>query len=128
MGSQFIIGKNSYTKFQSLDTTLNFLDKQLELSMPLITGVKLSLAKDKSLQIYVGKQINLKDYTEEKYLRHKFDIPVDTIASLAVLGYERACLLNYKKYEPVLVGVSKEDVIVPDYYSLRDNIKNYLQS
>ena len=128
MGSQFIIGKNSYTKFQPLDTTLNFLDKQLELSMPLITGVKLNLTKDKSLQIYVGKQINLKDYTEEKYLRHKFDIPVDTIASLAVLGYERACLLNYKKYEPVLVGVSKEDVIVPDYYSLRDNIKNYLQS
>lgn len=127
MGSQFIIGKNSYTKLQPLASTLPFLDKQLELSVPLITGVKLCLKKGESLQIYVGKQINLKDYTEEKYLRHKFDIPVDTIASLAVEGYDRACLLNYKKYEPVLVGVSESDLIVPDYYSLRDNIKSYLQ-
>ena len=116
MGSQFIIGKNSYTKLQPLASTLPFLNKQLELSVPLITGVKLCLKKGEFLQIYVGKQINLKDYTEEKYLRHKFDIPVDTIASLAVEGYD-----------PVLVGVNERDLIVPDYYSLRDNIKSYLQ-
>ena len=109
-----------------MQENLAFLDKQLHLSIPLITGADIC-SKKKKIKIYVGKEINLKEYSKETYLREKFDISLETLADIAVQGYDRACLLNYKKYDQVIIGVEEDALIVPDYFALKTNIMNSYQ-
>jgi len=56
-------------------------------------------------------------YIEELF--EKYNITLNDIADVAVLGYDRVCLLNFKKYDQVMVGVDKNSIIVPDYYALK---------
>ena len=56
----------------------------------------------------------------KRELLEKFDISMAELADVATLGYERACLLNFKKYDQVLIGVLEDDLIVPDYYALKN--------
>ena len=120
------IGVSSWTEKNSMQENLAFLDKQLLLSIPLITGADIC-SKKKKIKIYVGKEINLKEYSKETYLREKFVIPLETLADIAVQGYDRACLLNYKKYDQVIIGVEEDALIVPDYFALKTNIMNSYQ-
>lgn len=120
------IGVSSWTEKNSMQENLAFLDKQLHLSIPLITGADIC-SKKKKIKIYVGKEINLKEYSKETYLREKFDISLETLADIAVQGYDRACLLNYKKYDQVIIGVEEDALIVPDYFALKTNIVNSYQ-
>ena len=120
------IGVSSWTEKNSMQENLAFLDKQLHLSIHLITGADIC-SKKKKIKIYVGKEINLKEYSKETYLREKFDISLETLADIAVQGYDRACLLNYKKYDQVIIGVEEDALIVPDYFALKTNIMNSYQ-
>ena len=38
---------------------------------------------------------------------------------LSLKGYSKACLLNFKKYNQIIVGINNEDMIVNDYYDLK---------
>ena len=38
---------------------------------------------------------------------------------IALQGFKRACLLNYKKYDQIIVGVGEKDIVVPDYFALK---------
>ena len=117
MTVRYTLGLNSFTNetkdYQEL------LNKQISLSLPLITGVLILKGKKEEQKIYVGKEINLHCLQKDNYWIKKYDLLLDDLVELALNGYERACLLNYKKYDQVVVGVKKSDIIVPDYYALR---------
>lgn len=120
---EYFIGTTSRTQEFHKQDNLQFLNKQFQLSIPLITGARVIYQENKkefSKKIYVGKEISLKDYRKDKYLLEKFDISMAELADVATLGYERACLLNFKKYDQVLIGVLEDDLIVPDYYALKN--------
>lgn len=119
---QYMVGKNCISEEFGLANNLSFLDKQFQLSIPLITGVRIKYTKNKKHylhKIYVGKEINLKEYIHQDYLLDKYNLEASDIADLGVLGYERACLLNFKKYDQIMVGVDQDSIIVPDYYALK---------
>lgn len=122
------IGKKAYTKEYSLnqDCFLKPLQKQISLSFPLVTSVTLRVKKSKIskdlFSIYVGKELNLKNYND--YYIQKYDLDLDELERLRDAGFERVCLLNYKKYDLVLIGLQKDDIVVPDYYALKRNILN----
>ena len=44
------------------------------------------------------------------------------IIDMALEGFKKACLLNYKKYDQALIGLTEKDVVVPDFYSFRQKI------
>jgi len=119
---QYMVGKSCVSEEFNLSNNLNFLNKQFHLSIPLITGVRIKYTKNKKKylhKIYVGKEIKLKEFIHQEYLLDKYDLDISDIADLGVLGYDRACLLNFKKYDQVMVGVDKNSIIVPDYYALK---------
>ena len=67
----------------------------------------------------VGTEINLLRIGEERYKIAKYNLDLNILADLALHGYSRACLLSYKKYDQIIVGMNKEDIIVPDYFTLK---------
>ncbi len=119
---QYLIGRTTKSLEYPLFKFLDFLNKQLQLSIPLITGVNITYRKNKKeflKRVYVGKEIDLKEYYKDKYIFEKYDISMSDLAEIAVLGYKRACLLNFKKYDQVIVGIDSDAIVVPDYYSLK---------
>ena len=119
---QYIIGKSCVSKDYNFANNMNVLNKQFLLSIPLITGVRIKYKKNKKKylqKIYVGKELYLKDIIREEYLLNKYNLEVSDVADIAVMGYKRACLLNFKKYDQVMVGVDDNSIIVPDYYALK---------
>ena len=64
---------------------------------------------------------------KDNYWIKKYDLILDDLIELVLNGYERACLLNYKKYDQVIVGVCNDDIIVPDYYALRSKLNNEIK-
>lgn len=123
MTIQYMIGTTSVSKKYSYLENINLLKKQLELSIPLITGVRIKKEENQT-KIYVGKEIHLAN--NERYLYEKYGISLENIAEIKVLGYDRACILNFKKYDTVLVGVEKDAIVVPDYFALKNTILNYV--
>lgn len=122
---QYMIGKSSLSEKYPINEHPSILKKQFEISIPLITGAKITYRKHKQNhleKIYVGKEIPLKEIVREEDLLEKYDITLDDLADLAVLGYDRVCLLNFKKYDTVIVGVEKNAIVVPDYYALKNKI------
>lgn len=119
----YIIGKKSYTpKRNVLDKeNLKIIEKQFSLSIPLITGAKIN-DKKKETNIFIGKEIDLKEFFYKKYLLEKYDVSLDMIIDMALEGFKKACLLNYKKYDQALIGLTEKDVVVPDFYSFRQKI------
>ncbi len=121
MKIQYFIGKNSHTKMLPLEN-FDFLEKQFALSIPLITKVTIFLKekkKEKQQSIYVGKEILLTEIKKENSLLEKYGISMEDLADVYALGFKRACLLNFKKYDPILVGMNQEDLVVPDYFALK---------
>ena len=49
----------------------------------------------------------------------KYDISMEDLADLYALGFKRACILNFKKYDTVIVGMNDDDIVVPDYFALK---------
>lgn len=119
----YLVGTSSFTKQMNINEKENvdFINKQLSLSIPLITGVKIEEKKE-TKQIFVGKEISLDHINEKNYWVQKYDIPLEKLTDLLLLGFKRACVLNFKKYDSVIVGVHDEDIVVPDYYALKKMI------
>lgn len=118
---QFYIGKNSLTK-ETKGYPFEFLEKQLSLSIPLITGMIITFQKKKkkwNQRVYVGRELKIQDIQKNPNLLEKYNINLEELADIAVEGYQKVCILNYKKYDSVLVGVKDEDLIVPDYFALK---------
>ena len=121
---QFLIGKNSLTK-ESQVSPFELLEKQLSLSIPLITGMNITFQKKKkkwNQRVYVGRELKIQELQKDPSLLEKYNITIEELADIAVEGYQKVCVLNYKKYDSVLVGVSEEDLIVPDYFALKKYI------
>ena len=120
MKISYVIGTNSYTKEVNLTSneSLEIMNKQLSLSIPLITGAKIK-RKKRVKQIFVGKELSLSSLHKNNFWLQKYDLSLEEVMDIALQGYKRACLLNYKKYDQILVGVHDEDIIVPDYFSLK---------
>ncbi len=116
------VGKTREYSFHN-DNYLKPLHLQHSLSIPLITSITVRAyvskmnRKNDLFSIYVGKELFLNE--ENDYYIKKYDLETSEIKRLQQEGFERVCLLNYKKYDFVLVGLQKEDKVVPDYYSLK---------
>ena len=76
--------------------------------------------KKNLFSIYVGKEIALD--AQSKYYIEKYDLDKEELARFKQRGYERVCLLNFKKYDLILIGLKKQDRVVPDYYALKNNL------
>lgn len=116
----YIIGKSSYTKKINIEDRENIeiMNKQFSLSIPLITGVKIE-NKREIKKIFVGKEIDLQSITTKNYWLEKYELSLEELMEIALQGFKRACLLNYKKYDQIIVGVGEKDIIVPDYFALK---------
>ena len=73
----YLVGTSSFTKQMNINEKENvdFINKQLSLSIPLITGVKIEEKKE-TKQIFVGKEISLDHINENNYWVQKYDIPL----------------------------------------------------
>lgn len=120
------IGNSSFTNWQDI-TNLNIIEKQLNLSIPLITGVKI-LNDNKCLNVFVGKEILLQQFLNNSFWLTKYDLAVEKLIDINLNGFKRACLLNFKKYEQIVVGIDDKDIIVPDYFALKKWLINYINN
>ena len=129
MKISYVIGTNSYTKEVNLTSneSLEIMNKQLSLSIPLITGAKIK-RKKRVKQIFVGKELSLSSLHKNNFWLQKYDLSLEEVMDIALQGYKRACLLNYKKYDHILLRVHDEDIIVPDYFSLKKLVLNEMQN
>jgi len=120
------IGKCAKTKeYQFYNSQfLEPLKKQISISIPLITSATLHSSfehkKQPLFSIYVGKELNT--HCSNNYYLDKYDLDEEELERYRDAGYERVCLLNYKKYDVVLIGLNKEDKVVSDYYALRRDL------
>ena len=119
----YLVGTSSFTKQMNIneEENVDFINKQLSLSIPLITGVKIE-DKKQVKQIFVGKEISLDHINENNYWLQKYDIALEELTDILLQGFKRACILNFKKYDSVIVGVHEKDIVVPDYYALKKMI------
>lgn len=122
------IGSRAKTReyLMTNDNYLKPLEKQSLLSFPLITSItvravsKENHKKNNLFSIYVGKELRL-NATNDYYVS-KYDLDEEELTRLRNEGYDRVCLLNYKKYDLVMVGLNKCDKVVPDYFALRRDV------
>lgn len=122
----FIIGNSSFTKLKYIED-LDIIEKQLKISTPLITGAKI-INNAKCINIFVGKEIGLNHFLNNNYWINKYDLSVEKLIDINLNGFKRACLLNFKKYEQIVIGINDNDVIVPDYYALKKMLINYIKN
>ena len=124
-----VYGIGSHAKTKAYDFAskrfLDPLEKQTRLSFPLITSITIRMMeKDEKIHelfsIYVGKELNLHAYND--YYIQKYELDLEELNHLKKEGYDRVCLLNYKKYDMVLIGLKKQDKVVPDYFHLRKDL------
>ena len=115
---KYHIGENSVTKEYPVTNPIP-INKQLNISLPLITGATIHLPIEKDIKILVGKEIDLNQIALDKPKLEKYDLNLDELADLSLKGYSKACLLNFKKYNQIIVGINNEDMIVNDYYDLK---------
>ena len=68
----YLVGTSSFTKQMNIneEENVDFINKQLSLSIPLITGVKIE-DKKQVKQIFVGKEISLDHINENNYWLQK---------------------------------------------------------
>ncbi len=117
----YLVGKNCQTE-EVTKSPFTFLEKQFSLSIPLITGVcikKRQKKKEEVHNIYVGRELSISDFQKNPVLYEKYNITLEDLADFAVQGYDKVCVLNYKKYDTALVGLSSKDYVVPDYFALK---------
>ncbi|MCI8575498.1 MAG: hypothetical protein HFI09_03420 [Bacilli bacterium] len=127
------IGSKAKTREYLLSSERCFepLQKQNLLSFPLITSITVRATlkdqqrKSKLFSIYVGKELRLDAYND--YYIEKYGLDADELMRFRLEGYERVCLLNYKKYDVVMVGLHEEDKVVPDYFALKRDLAKLKQ-
>ena len=125
MKISYRIGTSAWTK-EYEENPFDLLQKQLKLSIPMITGAKIVKEDGSEKQIFVGRKIDLYFNTNyQTYYADKYDLSIDELIDLYLEGYHSVCLLNYKKYDQVVVGVHEEDEVVSDYYALKEKIKEF---
>lgn len=115
---KYHIGEKSFTKDFPITNPVP-INKQLKISMPLITGATIHLPIDKDVKILIGKEINLDQIALDETKIAKYNLDLDELANLSLQGFNKACLLNFKKYEQIVVGLNNDDVIVSDYFALK---------
>lgn len=115
---KYHIGKNSFTKEYPVTNPVP-INKQLNISLPLITGATIHLPIEKDVKILVGKEINLNQIALDKPKLEEYNLNLDLLADLSLKGYSKACLLNFKKYDQIVVGINNDDMIVNDYNDLK---------
>ncbi len=115
---KYQIGEKCFTKDFPVTNPVPIL-KQLRLSLPLITGATIKLPLKENINILIGKEINLDKISLEKYKIEKYDLNLDQLADLSLKGYKKACLLSFKKYDQIIIGVKEQDIVVADYFSLK---------
>ena len=95
MKISYVIGTNSYTKEVNLTSneSLEIMNKQLSLSIPLITGAKIK-RKKRVKQIFVGKELSLSSLHKNNFWLQKYDLSLEEVMDIALQGYKRACLLS----------------------------------
>ena len=93
----YLVGTSSFTKQMNIneEENVDFINKQLSLSIPLITGVKIE-DKKQVKQIFVGKEISLDHINENNYWLQKYDIALEELTDILLQGFKRACILNFK--------------------------------
>ena len=122
------IGSKAKTReyLLSNENYLKPLEKQSLLSFPLITSItiravsKENKGRNNLFSIYVGKELRLNSTND--YYVSKYDLDEEELIRLRNEGYTRVCLLNYKKYDLVMVGLHKSDRVVPDYFALKRDV------
>ena len=125
MKVQYQIGTKSMTKQMDIDC-LDVVQKQLEISTPMITSAHIQEEDGTTRIIYVGKKIDLHpSTTSQMYFTEKYDLSLEELIDIYLQGYTSVCLLNYKKYDQIVVPMNEYDEVVPDYYALREKIKEY---
>ena len=65
----------------------------------------------------------MESFHQARYYIKRYDISYDDLIDLLLQGYKRVCLLNYKKYDQILVGIEETDEVVPDYFALRTSLE-----
>ena len=98
---KYHIGENSVTKEYPVTNPIP-INKQLNISLPLITGATIHLPIEKDIKILVGKEINLNQIALDKPKLEKYDLNLDELADLSLKEYSKACLLNFKKYNQII--------------------------
>ena len=122
MKIRYQLGTKSYTKDMDLND-YEILQKQLSISMPMITSALITDESGNQRRIYVGKKLNLYPNTNYQiYYTEKYGLSLEELIDLYLNGYSSVCLLNYKKYDQIVVGLKEEDEVVPDYYTLKEKI------
>ena len=125
MKISYRLGTKSWTK-EVEENLFDVLQKQLEISIPMITGAKIVKEDGSEKQILVGKKIDLSFNTNyQTYYTDKYDLSLEELIDLYLEGFRSVCLLNYKKYDPIVVGLREGDEVVSDYYALKEKIKEF---
>ena len=125
MKLSYRLGTKSWTK-EVEENLFDVLQKQLEISIPMITGAKIVKEDGSEKQILVGKKIDLSFNTNyQTYYTDKYDLSLEELIDLYLEGFRSVCLLNYKKYDPIVVGLREGDEVVSDYYALKEKIKEF---
>lgn len=114
------VGTNAKTKefYFSNAEFLKPIETQKQLSFPLITSFTLNIQKEKQegktklFSIYVGKEININQSIF-------YEIDKKEVQELRKNGYKKACLLNYKEDNQILVGLNEQDKVVENYRKLK---------
>lgn len=118
------LGKSKEYSFYN-SSFLSPLQKQLNLTVPLITSITLKVHQREICSIYVGKELFLNSMNE--YYIKKYDLDVEELERFHDAGFERVCLLNYKKYDTFLIGLHKRDQVVSDYYALKRKLEKLMK-
>ena len=125
MKLSYRLGTKSWTQ-EVEENLFDVLQKQLEISIPMITGAKIVKEDGSEKQILVGKKIDLSFNTNyQTYYTDKYDLSLEELIDLYLEGFRSVCLLNYKKYDPIVVGLREGDEVVSDYYALKEKIKEF---
>lgn len=121
------IGKYAKTKEYSLFNPTFWIpiEKQDEMSLNVISSVTLKAKRmdqeQELFSIYVGKEIFLEKPLS--YYSKKYDISLDELIKLKKQGYDRICLLDYKKYDNEVIGLEENDRVVPSYSALKEKLR-----
>lgn len=120
------IGKYAKTKEYNLlsNAYLNPLKKQEERLTPLITSFTLKAKNPEEernlFSIYIGKEVFLSGKTDS--LLDQYHIDKRELDEYKKRGYERICILSYKKYDQEIIGLETHDRVVPDYETFKKNL------
>ena len=110
MKISYVIGTNSYTKEVNLTSneSLEIMNKQLSLSIPLITGAKIK-RKKRVKQIFVGKELSLSSLHKNNFWLQKYDLSLEEVMDIP---------------SEIMINIQGEEIrLVADPESIEKNFK-----